>query len=155
MDGTVFQLGVDTIALAHYALMTQLFSQAYAPIDMPFVLVEPEPVVEVVEEAPVWQTFEATAYIALCDTGCTGVTKTGIDVRQDITYEGRRVIAVDPSVIPLGSAVEIQLPDGQLLEATAQDTGGDIKNSRIDILVGSLEEAKLFGRQKVLVKEAD
>src|SRR5690606_1324618 len=45
--------------------------------------------------------FEATFYTAFCPTGCTGITATGIDVRNTIYYEGKRIIAVDPKVIPL------------------------------------------------------
>jgi 3D (Asp-Asp-Asp) domain-containing protein len=134
--------------------MTQLITQATTPHEMPVVLA-PE-VVEVVEApAPEWHTFEATAYVALCDTGCTGITRTGIDVRNTTTHKGKRVIAVDPSVIPLDTTVDIRLADGTTIEATAQDTGGGVKNFHIDILVDSLEEAKEFGRQKVLVKEVD
>lgn len=129
--------------------MTQLLTQANAH-EMPVVLA-PEPIVEVVE-APTeseWYTFEATAYVALCDTGCTGITKTGIDVRNTTTHKGKRVIAVDPSVIPLGASVEIRLDDGTTFEATAQDTGGSIRNLRIDLLVSTEDEAWQFGRQTV------
>lgn len=134
--------------------MTQLLTQANAASqmshEMPVVLA-PEPVV-VEAPAPEWQTFEATAYIALCDTGCTGITKTGIDVRNNITHQGKRIIAVDPSVIPLGSAVEIKLADGTTIEATAQDTGGNIRNHRIDLLMATEEEAVQFGRQNVSIQ---
>jgi 3D (Asp-Asp-Asp) domain-containing protein len=132
--------------------MTQLLTQANAPHEMPVVLA-PEPIVEVVEApAPVWHMFEATAYVALCDTGCIGITKTGIDVRNTTTHKGKRVIAVDPSVIPLGSAVEIQLSDGTTFEATAQDTGGNIRGQRIDLLTETEKEARQFGRQRLQVR---
>src|SRR5699024_3556927 len=48
-------------------------------------------------------TMEATAYTAKCD-GCTGVTATGIDLNAD---SNKKVIAVDSSVIPLGSRVHV------------------------------------------------
>jgi 3D (Asp-Asp-Asp) domain-containing protein len=132
--------------------MTQLLTQANAPHEMPVVLA-PEPIVEVVEApAPVWQTFEATAYVALCDTGCIGITKTGIDVRNTVTHEGKRIIAVDPSVIPLGSSVDIRLADGTTFEATAQDTGGSIRGNRLDLLVSTEDRAWQFGRQTVEVR---
>src|SRR5699024_1773806 len=76
-------------------------------------------------------SVEATAYTAFCDTGCTGVTATGIDVSQSIYHEGRRVIAVDPAVIPLGSEVIVKA-GGQEFEAVAEDTGGDIVGNRIE-----------------------
>jgi 3D (Asp-Asp-Asp) domain-containing protein len=131
--------------------MTQLITQANTPHEMPVVLA-PEPVVEVVAEAPVWQTFEATAYVALCDTGCSGITKTGIDVRNTVTHEGKRVIAVDPSVIPLDTTVDIRLADGTTFEATAQDTGGAIRGNRLDLLVSTEDHAWQFGRQTVEVR---
>jgi 3D (Asp-Asp-Asp) domain-containing protein len=118
---------------------------------MPVVLA-PEPVVEVVAEAPEWQTFEATAYVALCDTGCIGITKTGIDVRNTVTHEGKRVIAVDPSVIPLDTTVGIRLADGTTFEATAQDTGSAIRGNRLDLLVSTEDKAWQFGRQTVEVR---
>jgi 3D (Asp-Asp-Asp) domain-containing protein len=127
--------------------MTQLLTQANAPHEMPVVLA-PEPVVEVVE----WQTFEATAYVALCDTGCIGITKTGIDVRNTTTHEGKRIIAVDPSVIPLDTTVAIRLADGTTFEATAQDTGGSIRENRLDLLVSTEDKAWQFGRQTVEVR---
>jgi 3D (Asp-Asp-Asp) domain-containing protein len=118
---------------------------------MPVVLA-PEPVVEVVTEAPEWITFEATAYVALCDTGCTGITKTGVDVRNTTTHEGKRVIAVDPSVIPLDTTVEVRLADGTTFEATAQDTGGAIRGNRLDLLVSTEDKAWQFGRQTVQLR---
>jgi 3D (Asp-Asp-Asp) domain-containing protein len=130
--------------------MTQLITQANTPHEMPVVLA-PEPVVEVVE-APVWQTFEATAYVALCDTGCIGITKTGIDVRNTTTHEGKRIIAVDPSVIPLDTTVGIRLADGTTFEATAQDTGSAIRGNRLDLLVSTEDTAWQFGRQTVEVR---
>ena len=54
--------------------------------------------------------------------------------------EAGRTIAVDPEVIPLGSAVII---NGQ--EYIAQDTGGAIQGQRIDIYCGSHEEALQLG----------
>lgn len=66
---------------------------------------------------------------------------------QEIVYtasgaraEAGRTIAVDPDVIPLGSAVII---NGQ--EYIAQDTGGAIQGQRIDIYCGSHDEALQLG----------
>jgi 3D (Asp-Asp-Asp) domain-containing protein len=131
--------------------MTQLITQANTPHEMPVVLA-PEPIVEVVTEAPEWITFEATAYVALCDTGCSGITKTGIDVRNTTTHEGKRIIAVDPSVIPLDTTVDIRLADGTTFEATAQDTGGAIRGNRLDLLVSTEDKAWQFGRQTVQLR---
>jgi len=98
------------------------------------------------------KTFEATFYTAFCPTGCTGVTATGIDVSNTIYHEDKRIIAVDPNVIPLGSHVRVTLEDGTSFEATALDVGGDIQGNRIDILVKTREEAYRLGRQKVRVE---
>lgn len=95
--------------------------------------------------------FEATFYTAFCDTGCTGVTASGVDVSNTIYHEGRRIVAVDPSVIKLGTVVKVTLADGTSFEATAADTGGDIKGNRIDVLVADKEEARRLGRQDVKV----
>ncbi|MED2979495.1 3D domain-containing protein [Bacillus swezeyi] len=96
-----------------------------------------------------WRTFTATAYTAICAEGCTGITKTGVDVSHSIYYEGARVIAVDPSVIALGSTVEVRLADGSSFRAKAIDVGGAIKGARLDLLVASESDAVQFGRQSV------
>lgn len=96
-----------------------------------------------------WRTFTATAYTSYCTEGCTGITKTGVDVSHSIYYEGARVIAVDPSVIALGSTVEVRLADGSSFRAKAIDTGGAIKGARLDLLVANEADAVQFGRQSV------
>lgn len=92
--------------------------------------------------------FEASAYVAMCDTGCSGVTAMGHDARETIYYDGYRIIATDPNVIPLGSIVRVHT-NGETFEAIAWDTGGYIKGHRIDLLVGSESEAWSFGRKNV------
>ncbi|WP_396583085.1 3D domain-containing protein [Bacillus sp. SG20033] len=101
---------------------------------------------------PTWQTFEASAYTADCPEGCSGVTATGIDVTGTTYHAGKRIIAVDPSVIALGSTVEIKQADGTTFEAVAQDTGGYIKGAKIDVLVAREADAVQFGRQAVQVR---
>lgn len=86
----------------------------------------------------------ATAYTAFC-TGCSGITKTGIDLRAN---PNQKVIAVDPSIIPLGSRVYV---DGYG-EAIAGDTGGAIKGNRIDVFIPSQSDAMKWGRKTVTVK---
>lgn len=94
------------------------------------------------------EMYEVTAYTAECD-GCIGITKTGVDVRDTMYHNGKRIVAVDPNVIPLGSTVKIKLKDGSKIEATAQDIGGAIKGRRIALLVSDEKVAKLFGRQEL------
>jgi 3D (Asp-Asp-Asp) domain-containing protein len=61
----------------------------------------------------------------------TGVTATGIDLRK---HPKQYVVAVDPSVIPLGSKLKIpHNPFGDPnIVFTAADTGGAIKGNRLD-----------------------
>lgn len=89
-------------------------------------------------------TVEATAYTPYC-AGCSGITATGIDVRSN---PNQKVIAVDPSVIPLGSKVWVE----GYGEAIAGDTGGAIKGNKIDILMPTQEQALNFGRKSVTIK---
>lgn len=113
---------------------------------------EPEEEEEIDEPKEFAGNFEATAYTAFCNTGCTGVTATGYDVSNTIYKEGKRIIAADPSVIALGTNVVIKTSDGNSFEAVVEDTGGDIRGNRVDILVDSVDEAKQFGRQSVEVE---
>lgn len=66
--------------------------------------------------------------------------------------KGHRVIAVDPSVVPLGALVSVKLSDGTTFKARAMDTGGAIKGRRIDLLVDSVQKARAFGRQSVEIR---
>lgn len=86
-------------------------------------------------------TVEATAYTAYC-AGCSGITATGIDLRSN---PNRKVIAVDPRVIPLGSRVYVE----GYGEAIAGDTGGAIKGTRVDLFMASQSSALNWGRKTV------
>ncbi|MDQ0206113.1 peptidoglycan-binding protein [Alkalicoccobacillus murimartini] len=90
---------------------------------------------------------EATAYTANC-TGCTGVTATGIDLNKN---PNQKVIAVDPSVIPLGSRVHVE----GYGEAIAGDTGGAINGNKVDLYMQSHSDAIAFGRQTINVTILD
>lgn len=55
-------------------------------------------------------------------------------------------VAVDPSVIPLGADVLVDYGDGAgLRRYRAEDTGGAVKGSHIDLCVGSHAEAQQLG----------
>ena len=55
-------------------------------------------------------------------------------------------VAVDPSVIPLGAVVLVDYGDGAgLRRYRAEDTGGAVKGSHIDLCVGSHAEAQQLG----------
>ena len=89
---------------------------------------------------------KATAYApGAHDNGQWGsLTHMGTTVRPG-------VMAVDPAVIPLGSRVYIEYPDGTGSYAVAEDTGGAIKGNRIDIAMSSVDAAYDFGIQNVKV----
>jgi N-acetylmuramoyl-L-alanine amidase len=89
-------------------------------------------------------TVQATAYTANCE-GCSGTTKTGIDLHAN---PDKKVIAVDPDVIPLGSKVHVE----GYGEAIAGDIGGGINGHEIDVFIPSESKAKEWGRQEVQVK---
>ncbi|WP_332697223.1 ubiquitin-like domain-containing protein [Halalkalibacter lacteus] len=88
-------------------------------------------------------TVTATAYTAGC-TGCSGVTATGINLNNN---RNMKVIAVDPSVIPLGTRVHVE----GYGEAVAGDTGGAIKGNKIDVHVPTKSDALRWGRKTVKV----
>ncbi|AMX00665.1 hypothetical protein ATY39_15330 [Rummeliibacillus stabekisii] len=85
----------------------------------------------------------STAYTAYCK-GCSGKTATGINLRKN-PY--KKVIAVDPKVIPLRSMVYV---NGYGL-AVAGDTGGAIKGRKIDVFMPSKKKAYSWGRRTVKV----
>ena len=65
-------------------------------------------------------------------------------------------VAVDPSVIPLGAVLLVDYGDGAgLRRYRAEDTGGAIKGSRIDLCVGSHAEAQQLGRRTATVYWVD
>lgn len=92
-------------------------------------------------------TVTATAYTANCE-GCSGTTAMGIDLHAN---PDKKVIAVDPSVIPLGSTVEVE----GYGTAIAADTGGAIKGHKIDVFIPSKSDAINWGRKKVKIKVLD
>ncbi len=82
---------------------------------------------------------KATGYTPY-DPGCNGITATG-------TKAQKGVIAVDPSVIPLGTKVYIP----GYGKAVAEDVGGAIKGSKIDLCYASKAEAYGWGVRNVTV----
>lgn len=85
--------------------------------------------------------MESTAY-SCAEAVNTYFTAMGIDLRQN-----PQVIAVDPSVIPLGSMVEVS---GYGI-AIAGDTGGAIKGNIIDCHFPTEEQCIQWGRRSVTV----
>ncbi|MBN2073081.1 MAG: hypothetical protein JW770_03945 [Actinobacteria bacterium] len=86
----------------------------------------------------------ATAYYAYGrggnDINGDGITAIGLRARKGI-------VAVDPGVIPLGTRLFIP----GYGEALAADTGGWIKNNRIDLCFETLQECYGYGRRKIRI----
>ncbi|WP_416730142.1 ubiquitin-like domain-containing protein [Fictibacillus sp. JL2B1089] len=89
-------------------------------------------------------TVTSTAYTANCD-GCSGITATGFNLKSN---PNAKVIAVDPSVIPLGSKVYVE----GYGYAIASDTGGAIKGNKIDVFFSSQSQAVSWGRKSVKIR---
>ena len=92
----------------------------------------------------------ATAYCPCakcCGKGSPGITKTG----RSAWLPG---VAVDPSIIPLGSHIDIpgynRNNNGSWV--LCDDTGGKIKGKRIDVRFKTHEEAKRWGRREITIR---
>jgi 3D (Asp-Asp-Asp) domain-containing protein len=84
-----------------------------------------------------WQLFTITAYCG-CEKCCgktDRITTTGTCAVEGVT------IAVDPTVIPYGSLVDIE----GIGTFVAEDCGGAIKGNKIDIYFERHEDALRFG----------
>ena len=68
-------------------------------------------------------------------------------------YTERGIVAVDPSVIPLGSRLYIESENGSFVYgyAVAADTGGAIKGNKVDLYMETKSECLSFGRRNVKV----
>ncbi|MBC1500930.1 DUF348 domain-containing protein [Listeria weihenstephanensis] len=87
-------------------------------------------------------TMESTAYSG------GGTTATGINLTAN---PGLKVVAVDPSVIPLGSRVYVS----GYGEAIAGDTGGAIKGNIVDVYFANESQCYTWGRRQVTVTILD
>ncbi len=56
------------------------------------------------------------------------------------TATSGRTVAVDPNVVPLGSEVEIVMPDGRVFRRIAEDTGGAVKGKIFDVHIDASDE---------------
>jgi len=83
----------------------------------------------------------ATAY-SPAESGA--ITAAGYNIRQNPNL---KLIAVDPSVIPLGTRVWVE----GYGEAIAGDTGGAIKGYKIDVLMPTKARALQWGRKTVKI----
>ena len=83
--------------------------------------------------------FSATAY-------CKGITtSSGVPAQTGIA-------AADPSLLPVGSVVEIGSLDSKYDGIyTVLDTGPEIQGREVDLYMWNCTEAKAFGRQQITV----
>ncbi|WP_018934296.1 G5 and 3D domain-containing protein [Gracilibacillus lacisalsi] len=89
--------------------------------------------------------MKATAYnwdCASCDG--RGKTSTGYNLKEN----PNGVVAVDPSVIPLGTKVWVE----GYGYAVARDTGGNIKGNKIDLHMPTKQKAESYGMKTVQVR---
>lgn len=87
-------------------------------------------------------------YYDICVECCgkaDGITATGAQATPGVT------VAVDPSVIPLGSDVLVDYGDGEIHYYRADDVGAAVKGNRIDLCVSSHNEALQLGRRTATV----
>lgn len=91
--------------------------------------------------------FTLTAYCPCM--GCCGKSD-GITATGTLAEEGR-TIAVDPTVIPYGSAVTLYYANGDTHTYIAEDCGSGIKEKRIDVFFDDHQTALEFGVQSAMV----
>ena len=83
--------------------------------------------------------FDATAY-------CKGETSAaGVGI-------GLGIAAADPTLLPLGSVVQVETTDGRYSGVwTVLDTGPEIQGRELDLYLWNCTEALAFGRQSIRV----
>ncbi len=117
--------------------------------------VKPEPVVPDAPDMPVISNGtittpegEVLTYTKKLDCVATAYS---CDGKPGITYSGTPArigaIAVDPSVIPLGTRMYVVTNDGEYIYGicTAEDTGGSIKGNKVDLYFDTTDECWIFG----------
>ncbi len=103
---------------------------------------------EKIDAALDWHYIDNVTLTAYCPCeaccGCYALDRPGgiVYTASGAEAQANHTIAVDPSVIPLGSWVEI---NGH--QYHAEDTGGAVKGNHIDIYFDSHGDALAFGRQ--------
>lgn len=80
------------------------------------------------------------------DSQVTWYNDQGTTASGTYTTPGKTV-AVDPSVVPLGSWIDIVMPDGTILRRKAEDTGSAVKGKVFDINIDApTEHLRQLGR---------
>lgn len=153
---SVIALSVIVLAGASVELSREEPEPAPAPAS--YRQVKPEPVEEpedfenekieaaLLQRAQTIEDCTITHY-CICERCCGktpdhpayGITASGLRATPGIS------VAVDPSIIPLGSDVLVDYGDGELHYFRADDTGGAIKGAHIDLCVEDHQTALTLG----------
>jgi 3D (Asp-Asp-Asp) domain-containing protein len=86
--------------------------------------------------------FIVTAYAVGCDVVHGNPTRSGTQPVVEFT------VAADPTVLPIGSIIEIE----GLGERMVHDVGGKVKGRHVDVFVGGCREARRWGRRDRTVR---
>jgi len=90
-------------------------------------------------------TMNTSAYTPYC-VGCSGITASGVNVRNTQTYKGYKIIAA-PRQFAIGTKMYIP----GFGHAIVQDRGGAIVGNKLDLLVRTKSQAYNWGRKNVTV----
>jgi len=90
-------------------------------------------------------TMNTSAYTPYC-VGCSGITASGINVKNNQTYKGYKIIAA-PRQFAIGTKMYIP----GFGHAIVQDRGGAIVGNKLDLLVKTKSQAYSWGRKNVTV----
>lgn len=90
-------------------------------------------------------TMNTSAYTPYC-VGCSGITASGINVKNSQTYKGYKIIAA-PRQFKIGTKMYIP----GFGHAIVQDRGGAIVGNKLDLLVRTKSQAYSWGRKNVTV----
>jgi cystine transport system substrate-binding protein len=132
----------SAVASSSQAPVSQITDSSVASVEAaPVVTVTAPTVTETSAAQGKTLVVSATAY-SRNEAGLSNFTATGIDLSVN-----PMVIAVDPSVIPLGSLVSV--PGYGI--AIAGDTGGAIIGNKIDLHMEDLNAALSYGRQTLTI----
>lgn len=98
-------------------------------------------------------TCQATAYDLSFESTGKRPGDRGYGITASGTYAKLGTVAVDPSVIPLGTKMYIVSTDGKIVYGycTAEDTGGAIRGNKVDLFYNTRNECLQFGRRSVNV----
>lgn len=81
-----------------------------------------------------------------CGDSADGVTAT----MHSVTTNAMKMVAADTSILPYGSMVTVPGYDDDSI-VPVLDCGGAIKGAKLDLMFPTHEEAKQWGRQRILV----